>query len=287
MTIQEIRNEIVTSPSFKYQNAPYYHNSLMTVVYFRDEVFKPFIEIPNHYMISNFGKVYSRRTGCLMKPTIDKDGYCIVGTYDNSYNHHMQRVHRMIMMTFEPIENPEEMQVNHMNGIKSWNIYLPGSPDHNLEWVTQQENITHGYSTGLMAVGERVGGSFRTEKDIRQICELLQDNPLISAKEIVQIMPHLDNGHDFGSYIAQIRNGKLWKHITKDYKLQSKQQLIQTDDETVHKICQGLIQGLSHKEIAQSLGRELTIAFRAVIDKIKKGEHFTRISSQYGIQAKE
>lgn len=51
--------------------------------------------------------------------------------------------HRLILSTFQPIENESQMTVNHKDGDKTNNKLS------NLEWMTIQENILHAWRTGL------------------------------------------------------------------------------------------------------------------------------------------
>lgn len=54
------------------------------------------------------------------------------------------RVHRLICMAFNPINNPEEMVVNHIDENKSNNCI------ENLEWVTHRENLSAYHYPGRM-----------------------------------------------------------------------------------------------------------------------------------------
>lgn len=49
----------------------------------------------------------------------------------------------MLMMAFRPVENMENLQVNHKDGNKQNNSF------DNLEWVTVKENINHAWKNGL------------------------------------------------------------------------------------------------------------------------------------------
>ena len=62
-------------------------------------------------------------------------------------------------MTFNPVENMENLEVNHIDGDKSNNKL------ENLEWCSGSLNVRHSLDTGLKmpARGENVGGNVLTE----------------------------------------------------------------------------------------------------------------------------
>lgn len=101
------------------------------------------------YAASNLGRVKRLaghsvdRRGCnryrserLVKPYHDKDGYlsCSIIVKGKPLP---ARVHRLVMLAFNPIPNYKEFQVNHINGVKDDNRL------ENLEWCTAHENIRH------------------------------------------------------------------------------------------------------------------------------------------------
>ena len=110
------------------------------------------------------------------------------------------------MMTFEPIENAEQFQVNHKNGIKTDNRYS------NLEWVTQEENMKHAYQIGLRKPGEDNNFFLITEEKAKEICRLLELKKY-TVKEIAKLVDL--EGHE--PLIVQIKLKHNWKHISKDY----------------------------------------------------------------------
>lgn len=90
------------------------------------------INIPNNnscYFINNEGVVYSKKTDKLLTGLFN-GRYFQVKLHGKLYINH-----RLVMMTFYPIENMKSMYVNHKDkNTCNNNIY-------NLEWTTQKENI--------------------------------------------------------------------------------------------------------------------------------------------------
>lgn len=69
-------------------------------------------------------------------------GYPTFQLYNNGYRCILTQ-HRAMMITFKPIANPDELQINHINGIKTDNSL------DNLEWCTHLENLYHAAYAGL------------------------------------------------------------------------------------------------------------------------------------------
>jgi len=82
------------------------------------------------------------KAGRVIKCTVSNPGYwrwtlCFENQCLQVYKH------RFLMKTFNPVDNMEKLQVNHIDGDK-----LNCSMD-NLEWVTDQQNKHHAKQTGL------------------------------------------------------------------------------------------------------------------------------------------
>ena len=94
------------------------------------------------YQVSNLGRVKSSyKGGRILKPLPVRSGYLRVALtfYDGSI--HFITIHRLVLIAFS--QNMGNMQVNHINGIKTDNRL------ENLEWVTRSENMRHAYKLGL------------------------------------------------------------------------------------------------------------------------------------------
>lgn len=76
-----------------------------------NEHWKPTCVFPEHYFVSDKGEVYSVRTGKVLRPGVDKDGYlthilCVNGKRRTA------RVHRLVAMAFIPIIGGSEGDVS-------------------------------------------------------------------------------------------------------------------------------------------------------------------------------
>lgn len=97
--------------------------------------------IPNYdyYQASNLGRIKSLRNKKekILCQELLKDGYKRIRLFNENGSKRFL-VHRLILMTFCPVENFEKLQVNHLDENPSNNILT------NLEWCTQKENNNYG-----------------------------------------------------------------------------------------------------------------------------------------------
>ena len=96
----------------------------------KEEYWVPIIGYEN-YDISNLGRVRTGKTKQILKP--DNINYYLYVRL----NGHKVSIHRLMLKTFQPIDNADEMQVNHIDGNKHNNQL------DNLEWCTSNENMLH------------------------------------------------------------------------------------------------------------------------------------------------
>lgn len=156
-------------------------------------------EIKDYYTITSDGLIYSDNSG-LMK-TRDRAGtdYQIINLSKLDGSKRTFRVHRLVMMAFNPVENMDELEVNHIDGNKKNNKI------ENLEWCTASENQIHAFKTGLNKPrrGEESNFSKLTEDDVKKVFELREKGLL--QKEIAEIIGCTK------SNISCILRKKSWK----------------------------------------------------------------------------
>ena len=189
---------------------------------YKSEEFKPVtypgIE-PDNYIISNYGRIYTIKTGNELAGYIDEDGYPRITLKrdkeaEPQFKSKLKSCSRHRLVAHEFIPNPDNKeQVNHIDGVKD-NTYF-----ENLEWCTNQENGIHAYDTGLNSnKGEQatLGGVY-TENQIHEICQMLQlGMEPISILNYYGFKRKLDNSKLY-NLIIDLKRRKNWRHITRQY----------------------------------------------------------------------
>lgn len=165
-------------------------------------------QIPNfrRYYASNLGRIKSikHRGGNeerLINTCISGGYYKSVFLNDNG-EYKSINAHRLICLAFHPIENYENLEVNHKDGNK-----LNNNID-NLEWCSRKQNIEHSIINGLQKAfkGEEVGNSKLKEYQVTEIREKFK--PYVYTRKMLAIEYQISE-----ATIKDIVNRKTWNHI--------------------------------------------------------------------------
>lgn len=174
-----------------------------------------------YYQVSNKGRVKATgwyKEARIKAPSINNRGYQLVSLYKNRKIKNFL-VHRLVMLAFSPIDDPDKMHVNHID-LNKMNCLL-----ENLEWCSNQENMDHFYRSDkaadhriksvlnpeILKRGEDHYRSKLTEKDVIEMRKLYADG-LRNMSEL---------GRRFGVAGKTARSaivGETWKHLLPDAK---------------------------------------------------------------------
>ena len=91
--------------------------------------------VPSYPMLeaSSEGNIRKIDTKRYYEGSINNMGYPVI-TLSNNGNKKILLVHRLVKEAFEPIENPNDFAVDHINGIRT------DARPENLRWVSMQQN---------------------------------------------------------------------------------------------------------------------------------------------------
>ena len=92
------------------------------------EIWIPIFCAPD-YQISNFGRIKNPQGMLNLGSKPNYQGYTMVSIHNQNY-----RIHRLVLQSFDPQPNYEELTVDHINGIRSDNRL------ENLRWTTGEQN---------------------------------------------------------------------------------------------------------------------------------------------------
>ena len=101
------------------------------------------------YQVSNKGRVKSLNYKCtgkeqILRPCKNTSGYLYVNFRKNG-KRKMYTIHRLVLMTFNPVDGMENLEVNHLDENKENNNLS------NLQWTTRKENINYGTHNARIA----------------------------------------------------------------------------------------------------------------------------------------
>ena len=156
------------------------------------------------YDVSNFGRTrswYGKNGHSISQPRIVGESVRATGYRSLTLGGKRIRkghfVHRLVLKAFRGLPPSGQDKTNHRNGCKADNRL------ENLEWCSQQENVTHCYQflDPRVLRGEEIGDSKFKEADIRQMRQWFAEG--LSQSEI---------GRRFG-----VPQGTIWRIVQKPY----------------------------------------------------------------------
>ena len=132
------------------------------------------------YKVSSLGKIYSKRKE--LKQRLNRDGYLEV-TVGKTDNRTTMRVHRIILMAFDPRDNMEDLEVNHKDYNRTNNKL------ENLEWITHLQNVRYSSDNGNYkdnSSGCKNGRAKYTEEEVIYMRKLYDEGNTVM--DIVKIL---------------------------------------------------------------------------------------------------
>lgn len=199
--------------------------------------------IADYYSISTYGRIYNRKTKTYLPQNIFywKDKYITISLALRDGTHVYRQMHRLVLETFNPIENSNLYDANHKDGIKYHNWIW------NLEWSTHKENMDHAWENSLFKFGKDRANTVYDDGFIRQICEYIQNG--LSPKQVNDIV-----GSDISKLYHNIKNGHCRSNISKDYDFNNAYSRSVFSDTEKEKIAELVKANVSEKDILNTLG---------------------------------
>lgn len=175
-------------------------------------------DLAEYYWISNWGRLYNAKTGFLVKPFYNFQGYEFYvlrrskeARDSGKYPTYTIAGQILVCSCFNGVKPGPEYQVNHLDYKRTNNYYK------NLEWTTPLENFRYSYDAGHFMNGNAFANAKYTDTQAIAVCELLQSGIYDYNEISMRIFgcPPNKSIHDF---IRSIHIRRHWTHISKDYK---------------------------------------------------------------------
>lgn len=253
--------------------------------YFTSLIFYDGRILPEYY-ISNYGKIYSKRYERLFNYYTDEHGYYRVTIIIAPNKTYFTGVHKLVLMSFDPIVESNIHIPNHKDGIVN-NNYIG-----NLEWATVSENTRHALDNNIAKVKcEDNSRSVFTNAQVHKICKLMEDGYTNSQILDYMKLPYGSERNRIAAIVRLIRRGQTYLDISKQYNIPGMLGRVTYPDEFAELVCQFLkdpTREFTVEEIADFLNIPLDDRkmFNNWIDDILKGKTATLITNKYKGQLK-
>lgn len=258
-------------------------------------------EVRDYFWVNQYGDVYNEKTGFLVTPNYNRNGYMIVSLrrkpecYDPIYGTKSSTVlvHRLVALAFI-YPHPAGLDVINHKDCNPRNPYY-----QNLEWTSQKENIRYSLALGHYGEGETYVSSKNSRATIEKICELLQsgitDPSTISSIVFGKSIPT----PAIYALIQSIRTGENWTSISKNYNIPDIEHRNFTDPNIIHAFCKYLESHpeevhttiKSANEILMEMGFDISTftdaeyhRYRSALYQIKVQKAYKKIIAQYDIR---
>lgn len=162
--------------------------------------------------VSKCGKLYNYKTKKLLKQHVLKTGYYNVVITSPGVVHKAYRVHRVILGTFLPIDDPDNYFVNHIDGNKINNEL------DNLEWVTPLGNVEHAIDNNLWTTLRPVQRKNILSGEItiiRSIGQAALENDIHLATLAKHLSSNNAGAYEYNGYAYRFLSDHTWPTILK------------------------------------------------------------------------
>lgn len=195
---------------------------------------------PNMYIVSNTGKVVNTVTGNICRANDNGHGYLYVSLRNINGAYKKYYIHRLVAISFIPNYYNLET-VNHL-AEKDFNM------SYNLEWMSRSNNVYDARYTGKNT--SNTDRNLFTDEKIHQACKMLEEE-----KDYGDILKEINvpDNKDTRDMLCKIKSGAAWKNISKLYNIENKNRKYTVEDETVHRICQLISEGLKDADIIRTV----------------------------------
>lgn len=236
------------------------------------------------YMVSDHGNIYDNELKEIMEPYHMRGEYWHVSIRVNHSQSVNYSVHRAVLMTFNPIPNFKNMQVNHIDGNPKNNCL------YNLEWVTAMENTRHAIDIGIRnQIGMNNGRTVYDDNTIRRVCELIDQG--LGNAQIATALGYLQEPErgSFAANVSSIRHGKTRRDISCNYNFMGGNQFKLYNEDFAYLVCSFLSdpnRNYTYDEMADFLDipREERLNFKQYVNKLINGRTSVKIAEQYNLK---